>query len=203
MKIWPFLITRNKSLGYQLVVAPDFLVDAKTASVLLYVTEGELSAEVEAYSRQIEDAQIGKTTTIVYRVTQAMDESGLLLKDGYGRHITQTIGIVLPEQISSNTVPRQIFDEVLPLIQKPLRQFWQAETTFPMAKAPAIEWSVNLASTPSYKLIDLGTYQVAPSKSNQQSPSQPNGKVEDDQSDDSSQNLLIRLFMLLRNWFNK
>lgn len=208
MNIWPFLITRNKSLGYQLVVAPDFLVKAKMTGVLLYVTEGSLSEESEIYSRQVIDDQNDKTMTIVYRVTNATDDNGKLLLDGFGRSINQTIGFVQPEQITSSTIPMSILEQVFHTLQEPMQQFWEEDTEFSPVMASAMEWPTNTATTPYYKLIRLDSYRVNESKVNNQSDSQAKGKVENSSDystdfDDPQQNLLLRLFKLLWNWLTK
>jgi hypothetical protein len=196
MKIWPFSITRNKSLGYQLVVAPDFLVEAQMASVLLYVTEGELSQQTEAYCRQIKDSQIDKTISVIYRIMVANDSHGQVLKDGFGRPITLTTGIVLPSPIPSTKVPRQLFTQMMQQIQEPLEQFWRAETAFQIVKAKSLDWSVNFELSPHYNLIELDSYHVAPPKSN-------NNPKKEKEYNDSTQNLLIRLFTLLWTWLKK
>lgn len=198
MRIWPFLITRNKSLGYQVVVAPDFLVDARKTSVLLYVTEGDLSEKSEAYVRQITDEQQNQTSTVVYRIRNAIDDRGELRRDGFGRSITETIGLVLPEKLSSSTMSMLILDHVSQVLEESIQQFWQTDTQFPVLRAPALEMSLQTDSPAHYTLINLNPYQLSESKSVK--PSESSKKIETNDDHDSQQNMLLSLFTSLWNW---
>lgn len=198
MKIWPFLITRNKSLGYQVVVAPDFLVDARKTGVLLYVTEGDLSEESEAYVRQIIDEQQNQTGTVVYRIRNAIDDRGEMRRDGFGRSITETIGLVLPEKLSSSTISMLILDHVSQILEESIQQFWQADNQFPVLRATAQELSLQIDSPACYTLINLNPYQLSESKP--EKPSESSKKIETNGDHDSQQNMLLSLFTSLWNW---
>lgn len=198
MKIWPFLITRNKSLGYQVVVAPDFLVDARKTGVLLYVTEGNLSEKSEAYVRQIIDEQQNETGTVVYRIRNAIDDKGELRRDGFGRSITEIIGLVLPEKLSSSTISMLVLDHISQILEESIQQFWQADTHFPVLRASALEMSPQIDNPAHYTLINLNPYQLSESKPVK--PSESSAKIETIDDHDSQQNMLLRLFTTLWNW---
>jgi hypothetical protein len=198
MKIWPFLITRNKTLGYQVVVAPDFLVEAHMTSVLLYVTEGDLLETSEAYARQIIDEQHSQTVTVIYQIRNAKNDRGEVRKDGFGRTVTETIGLVLPEKLSSSVIPTHILDQLSQTLEESIQQFWLAETHFPVLKASALEWPLQIDDTACYTLINLSPYQISESKSAE--PSKSSTKIETNDARNSQQNMLLRLFVSFWNW---
>lgn len=198
MKIWPFLITKNKSLGYQVVVAPDFLVDARKAGILLYVTEGDLSEKSEAYVRQIIDRQRNQTVTVVYRIRNAINDRGDIRKDGFGRSVTETIGAILPEELPSRTIPMPVLERVFQTLDESIQQFWRAEAPFPAVKASALDWPLQNASAPYYTLINLSPYLV--NEAEAETPLESDTKIETHGMRDSQQNTLLGLFVSLWNW---
>lgn len=70
VEAWPFLIGRNKTLGYQTIVCPAFLLDAGFAQYLAEAAGGEVSTPESAYSRTILGSPAG-SLLLVFRVLKA------------------------------------------------------------------------------------------------------------------------------------
>lgn len=165
--------------------------------VLALVTKGDLSETSEAYARQIIDKKRGQTVTVVYRVANATNDTGAMLKDAFGRPIAETTGIVLPEEILSSTIPAYMLDRALDAFRESIQRFRRADTEFPVLKAAPLEWPRGAESGPSYRLVNLDPYKLG-------QPDPPNqlqaAVVESKPAKDVQQNLLLRLFKQLWNW---
>ena len=101
IQTWPFLVSRNQSIDYKTVVAPDFIADAKIRSLLARVTEGDLTDERKANIRWVEVPD--DKFTVVFRVVKAkkkdIGESGNeVLKDPFGREIYLVEGLVIRKE---------------------------------------------------------------------------------------------------------
>lgn len=102
IKAWPFLVTRNQSIDYKTVVAPDFISLANIRSLLNKASDDNLCEPEKVYIRWIKGSKAGDFT-IVFRVTKArkanIGESGNdELKDPFGREIDVIEGLVFREQ---------------------------------------------------------------------------------------------------------
>jgi len=100
---WSFLVTRNQSIDYKTVVAPDFISQAKIRSLLIKASEDDSSEEGKVLIRSIQGSEVGDLT-IVFRVAKAkrryIEESGNddILKDPFGREIYVIDGLVFREK---------------------------------------------------------------------------------------------------------
>ncbi|MEA5592842.1 hypothetical protein [Rivularia sp. UHCC 0363] len=102
IKAWPFLVTRNQSIDYKTVVAPDFVSLANIRSLLNKASDDDLCEPGKVYIRWIKGSKAGDFT-IVFRATKArkgnIGESGNdVLKDPFGREIDVIEGLVFREQ---------------------------------------------------------------------------------------------------------
>jgi hypothetical protein len=100
---WSFLVTRNQSIDYKTVVAPDFISQAKIRSLLIKASEDDSSEEGKVLIRSIQGSEVGDLT-IVFRVAKAkrryIEEGGNddILKDPFGREIYVIDGLVFREK---------------------------------------------------------------------------------------------------------
>ncbi|BAY09902.1 hypothetical protein [Calothrix sp. NIES-2098] len=98
---WPFLISRNQSVDYNTVVAPDFITQAKIRSLLLKVSDDELAEDGEVSIRWVHGSPVGDFT-VVFRVSQAKKRDigkseNDILRDPFGREIYLIEGLVFLE----------------------------------------------------------------------------------------------------------
>ena len=79
VRAWPFLVSRHQHSDYMTVVAPDFMVEAKRASLLADVVRTQIS------QRFVDDEVVGPLL-VVYRSVSATAD-GIPLKDRIGRPV--------------------------------------------------------------------------------------------------------------------
>ncbi len=133
-KVWPFLVSRNKNLGYRTVVAPDFLVSEKMHMLLAEVAGGELTREGFAIYREVHGSPFGELT-LVFRVVRADkrflgDEEEGVLRDYHGRPIDFIEGVVLLQAPVSDLVfTDNLFLKAHTQLEKPYQEFWKDETS--------------------------------------------------------------------------
>ncbi|MDJ0733923.1 MAG: hypothetical protein QNJ47_07535 [Nostocaceae cyanobacterium] len=99
IQAWAFLVGCNQYLDYRTIVAPDFMCESKTSSLLAKAAGGDLTEVGTAYYREIHNSKVGDLT-LVFRVIEATSENtGIegrgVLKDSFGREIYLIEGIVL------------------------------------------------------------------------------------------------------------
>jgi hypothetical protein len=104
IKAWPFLVTRNQSIDYKTVVAPDFISLANIRSLLNKASDDDCCEQGKVYVRRIQGSKVGDFT-IIFRVSRArqtdIGESGNdTLKDPFGREIYATKGFIVQEHPS-------------------------------------------------------------------------------------------------------
>ena len=98
---WVFLVSRNQSVDYQTVVAPDFIDAAKLRGLLTKVTDSDLTPPAQANIRWIRSSTTNNFS-IVFRVIKARatdigEASGDILTDSFGRAIYLVEGLVFRE----------------------------------------------------------------------------------------------------------
>jgi len=131
IKTWTFLVTRNQSIDYNTVVAPDFISQAQIRSLLNKASDIDSFEDGKVFIRWIKGSKLGDFT-IVFRSAKArrrdIEDSGNddILKDPFGREISLINGLVFREK------PDQILGKIrhihLVQINKELkeqyRKFW-------------------------------------------------------------------------------
>jgi len=164
IEAWRFLVSRNQFLDYRTVVAPDFMCEANTASLLAKTAEGDLINGDNAYYREIYDSKVGDLT-IIYRVSEAQSkyinaEIEGILKDSFGREIYFIEGIVVKG--IQTLLPITI--ENLGLNHNRLvddyRDFW--EWVAPQSVIPSELIAIELEGIP-LQYIQVDAYGVQPS----------------------------------------
>ncbi len=133
IKVWPFLISRNQSLDYRTIVAPDFIIDAKNTNLLIQVADGDLTEENEALFRQVKSPKLGYLT-VVFRVIKAkkkdieQEPQNEVLKDPFGREIYFYEGIVIKGKLNFSEVGEKIknshLEQAHDYLKKHYKDFW-------------------------------------------------------------------------------
>jgi hypothetical protein len=135
---WPFLLARVRAKGYQLVVAPDFIVGDRDALVALRASPehpGQLDAD-EAVFRHVESGTA--QFCLVYRVFNAtLREYGLggddLIVDSVDRPIDMYEGLVLrcdDGHCERVRIGSEDLDRVHALVRASYQRFWRQEAAF-------------------------------------------------------------------------
>lgn len=138
VQAWPFLIGRTRNAVYRVVVAPGFMVDRQVGSVLSRIDVGHELPPEHALMHELRGFP-GGPVTAVYRtsVAKAVDY-GLggdeLLKDGSGRRILVTEGVVLAARRGRVARVGLGVDDLARAHQELVaayRTFWDREEAFP------------------------------------------------------------------------
>lgn len=129
IKVWPFLVSRNRYLDYRTVVAPDFICELKIPNLLARVTEGELTEPGQGFIRQVVGSK-ADDFTIVFRVIKAMErdinatEKDNILKDQCGREIYVFEGIVAQGIQEDFTISESYFQNIHQQLIVSYQEFW-------------------------------------------------------------------------------
>lgn len=119
IQAWPFLVSRNKTVDYRTVVAPDFMIDARAAGLLANKTSGDLS---ERPRNKLIDTSLG-LLTLAYRVVPAT-EQGMAYLDEYGRPILWIEGVVLKGDFSGHAIPLETLQKIHTNLVRDYQEFW-------------------------------------------------------------------------------
>ncbi|MFB2879442.1 hypothetical protein [Floridanema aerugineum] len=163
IKVWPFLVSRNRMLDYRTVVAPDFICNAGIAKLLARVAEDNLTERGYAIRRRIEGSDAGDFT-IVFRVIYAREKDinpnggNEVLKDSFGREIDLLEGVVFKE-VGEIDVKEVDLDKAHKLLTKSFKDFWGWKE--PHSAIPSEAFSLELnTSSRSLKIEDLSPFHV-------------------------------------------
>lgn len=142
LQAWPFLVSRNKTIDYRTVVAPDFMVDTKTAGLIANKVSSDLTKEPRY---KLIDAPLG-LLTLVYRVIPATDQDEPRLDD-FGRPILWIEGLVLKGDFTDYAIPSEIFQVVHIGLEKDYQEFWSSTTSSVVKRSGMIDLSLEKTGT--------------------------------------------------------
>ena len=132
---WPFLVSRNRSLDYRTIVAPDFLCEIGDASILANTAGGDLTGEDEAFYREIHKSKAGKLTLVFRVIETTLEAMGIegsgVLKDPFGREIRLIEGIVIQGLIPDVRVTKNDLEMAHEKVIQPYREFWECTRAEP------------------------------------------------------------------------
>ncbi len=117
---WPFLVSRSERLGYQVIVAPDFMLEAGCAGLLEDRTVGE--ADGAPIHRFLPDSGAGPLT-LVYRIRHAELE-GEPVTDAFNRPIESTEGLVVKGHLPGDAIGTVQLREIQSGLADAYRRFW-------------------------------------------------------------------------------
>ncbi|XWK90052.1 MAG: hypothetical protein U7127_08395 [Phormidium sp.] len=139
IQAWPFLISRNQSIDYKTVVAPDFIAQAKIRSLLGKVSEEYLSESEDISIREIQTSEVGKFTVVFRSVKARSNDIGKnrdeVLKDPFGREIYWLEGLVFQGSINqiynkngkSYKIDETSLEQAHISLQEKYRNFWNED----------------------------------------------------------------------------
>lgn len=135
MRAWAFLVSRNQSVDYKTIVAPDFIDAAKLRSLLTKVTEGDLTPPGKANIRLIQSSAAGNFS-IVFRLIKAKasdigEFGGSILKDSFGRDIYLVEGLVFQEDPDYlwERIDSSYLEQAHAKVQGHFQHFWYTDET--------------------------------------------------------------------------
>lgn len=156
---WPFLVSCNKYLEYRTIVAPSFMCEARTSSILAKAAEGDLTEPGTALYREIHNSKVGNLT-LVFRVVEATAsatgiEGNGVLKDSFGREIYLIEGVLLRELMSDFVVTHEEFEVVHKQLVNYYREFWDCTTPNPAIPSESftLPTGSNLNAQLEYKIL--------------------------------------------------
>jgi hypothetical protein len=132
IQVWTFLVSRNQSIDYKTVVAPDFIAEAKIRSLLTKVTDIEehLSESGQISIREVERSEVGNLT-IVFRSVKARskdigEQNSEVLTDTFGREIYWVEGLVFRKNVQEirYKIGEIHLDQAHEYLQDKYREFW-------------------------------------------------------------------------------
>jgi tetratricopeptide (TPR) repeat protein len=141
IEVSPFLISRNATFDYRVIVAPQYMVDNKVTSLLAKATSGDFTLPMSAIYREVHhyNPNIG-VLSLIFCILQANThhiglEGNDALKDGCGRPIRLIEGFVVRGQQPDIVVTQRDLERVHMLISKDYRSFWDETTGTPTVKS--------------------------------------------------------------------
>lgn len=131
IQAWPFLVSRNRYLGYQTVVAPSFMAEANMSSLLAHYV-GSAPNDSPQY-QELPKTKSGHLS-VVYWVVTANDQDGVL-RDEFGRPILWIEGVVLQDPVENITFSRDVLQEAHNRVVEDYKQFWEQTNDGPVRQS--------------------------------------------------------------------
>ena len=128
----PFLVSRNRTLDYRTIVAPDFICRNGISSLVSRVAGGDFTEQGTAVARKVKGSKAGDFT-VVFRVLAALESdldgqgSDKRLRDQFGREIYLIEGFVFKglKEASEIRLTNHDIDAVHRQLMEQYRQFWK------------------------------------------------------------------------------
>jgi len=126
IKAWPFLVSRNKRVGYSTVLTPDFVLKANATNLLANAAGDEKTKLGVVFYREIHDSRVG-SIGLLFRIVNAKDKKGNFLKDALGRSIEKIEGWVFDQTFPSTSIgiSDQEMDLAHRLVEPIFNLFWE------------------------------------------------------------------------------
>src|SRR6516162_11648312 len=129
--VWPFLVTRGRSVPYRIVLAPQFLIESDRTALLIRATGESGGAEKGIFKREVNDSRTGKFV-VIFRIVPAVPalvgQQGDILKDDRSRAIHLTEGIVTAKP--GMMISESIFERVHLAVVGAFRAFWDSDDRY-------------------------------------------------------------------------
>lgn len=166
IQAWAFLVGCNQYLDYRTIVAPSFMCESKTASLLAKAAGGDLTEIGTAYYREIHNSKVGDLT-LVFRIIEATSENtGIegqgVLKDSFGREIDLIEGIVFKELQPDFDfrVTQENLEEIHQKMIVHYQDFWDTTTSQTAIASENLLWIEKNYSNNCLKYIKLKNYEL-------------------------------------------
>ena len=131
---WPFLLTKGRTVGPRMVLAPPFVIDHNLTGLLMDACALPEELHDRVAYREVLGSDVGNFT-IVYRVIRANADligkasSGVLLDDS-SRPVDLTEGILCLCDKIDGLVPPWLLDQMQIAAEKAFRSFWEADDPY-------------------------------------------------------------------------
>lgn len=125
--MWPFLVSCNKLLDYQPVIAPDFMVDAKMSGLLVRWTPVNEELKNSVQHTSIPKSKFGQIT-VIYRAVLAKN-GDIQYRDGVGRPILWIEGVIIKGYAQKNEIPISVLEKAFESVENEYQAFWEGNTT--------------------------------------------------------------------------
>ncbi|MCF4968672.1 WD40 repeat domain-containing protein [Nostoc sp. CMAA1605] len=164
IQAWAFLVGCNQYLDYRTIVAPSFMCESKTSSLLAKAAGGDLTEIGTAYYREIHNSKVGDLT-LVFRVIEATSENtGIegkgVLKDSFGREINLIEGIVLQGLQPGIVVTQENLEEIHQKMIVHYQDFWNTTTSQPAIQSENCRLRTNIVTNIRLRYHLLKEYPV-------------------------------------------
>jgi len=142
IQVYPFLVSRNRTLDYRTVVAPSFMCDKGIAHELARAAGGSLTPPGHALCREIQIIP-PETLILVFRVIESNQQeiysnaSDETLTDSFGREILWIEGFILKNKINLLNLTLEAFEIVHKQLLSSYRLFWESTNLFEVAVIPS------------------------------------------------------------------
>lgn len=140
---WPFLVSRSRSAGYRVIIAPEFMAGSRQdVAAIGWLATGEETDTAEAFVKELKrPAEAPATAVFRNFLAHAHDYlpggSGLL-KDSSGRPIMITEGLILRltgTQTTELGLTTADLSRAHELVKPTFREFWQQEDKYPQQQS--------------------------------------------------------------------
>ncbi|MBY8877252.1 hypothetical protein [Actinacidiphila acidipaludis] len=177
---WPFLISRGRRSGFQVVAAPDFLCDAGLVDLLWETAGGSPMAPGQARRRAVKGTAVGDFAVLFrVRLAEAADlgAEGDRPRDEHGRPVPVVEGVV-ERAAQAGTVTDDVLGRGAEECAGHLREFWRADLAWP---GPAPTCSFHVRRTGPGRPLDwelleerrVAPRPVPPSAGGERAPASP------------------------------
>jgi hypothetical protein len=130
LECWPFLYGRLWLLDYQTIIAPEFVYESKSKSILTNVANKKLTGEEEAFYVEINNPNAGELTLVFRAIETTFEEMNIegsgSLKDSSGKEIRLTEGIVIKGWFQNEKliVTKEDLEKAHEMLIEPYRELW-------------------------------------------------------------------------------
>lgn len=148
--MWPFLISCNKELDYQPIIAPDFMVDAKKSGLLMRwaKSDNDLSGKIREVAVSTPDW--GKLT-LLYRVIMAKKEQ-TTYRDVSGRPILWIEGVVVRGDVKKDEAFYNLLKKTFYFLEGEFLSFWTGQIKLKPSSPISIQFQENGGSNSKFVL---------------------------------------------------
>ncbi|MEP0922310.1 hypothetical protein [Leptolyngbya sp. ST-U4] len=158
IQVYPFLVSRNRTLDYRTVVAPRFLCDNGAAHELARAAGGRLTPPGHAVYRKIQIIP-PENLILVFRVIESNQQeiysnaSDETLTDPFGREILWIEGFIVKNKINLLNLTVEAFEIVHKQLLSSYRLFWESTDLFEVAVIPSEVIDLDITANNLKKII--------------------------------------------------
>lgn len=148
--MWPFLISCNKELDYQPIIAPDFMVDAKKSGLLMRWAKSDNDLSGKIREVVVSTPDWGKLT-LLYRVIMAKNEQ-TTYRDVSGRPILWIEGVVVRGDIKKDDTFYSLLKKTFHFLEREFLLFWTGQIKLKPSSPVSIQVQENNGSKSKFVL---------------------------------------------------